>query len=922
MINEYVINSLLYNDDYWNLRVVGQDEDLDILSLDFRNLQFDKNALINLIRSDRCTLSPTISIDAELLNDDDIVNALREKNASGIRIINENYILTEEDYRKLDFAQSIYVDRVDNFNYSLFKVFTGQGIYKRQYEKINSDEEEYRDVFHITHRLNDTEIGKLVMDANNCIDSEIDLDLYDPSYYHEFITKLEFLGLKRDININLLSNVLVDTRGVFDELKEFKNNINIKYSSNPEVINYYTGEPFGNLINYDNQLEINASNSLDEYIDLLRLIDGGEEYIHDKAYSPLEAIVWTYKYIRENDLNTDRSNVFSAILRRAGEKVFRYSSLGSNKNILRVTDPKYSVDTIGVVDFNIDVDEYKFSEDFSNYLYFPNLGSEYCNFIYSLRDMLKCYGYDETLAVSNSLVLDQKTYNELKYRSSDNLEVFYNTKYDDRGNTYKFLELIGIKEDDKYDLDDLYEYINKINEDGLTKGIDDEVMFEALLSVERSVNPAIDDNEIQRIKDCYRKANEIRDNNIFIKDYHVVENYEVLKNGQLVYDEKETLVEPIKVGNRVEVIEENDNMVSVVEDVETMDDYISGTNIKRPRSIKEGESLEEYNVYYRQYFNKYLLPVINSNIDKEEEFLINSKDDEEAMVVVDDEIFDKDYDTEAIVVSLEDYNKHNNQYEDMISMPFMEFAKRSDHIVMIPFDKYNEYKNEKELEEETTIITKEIFDKYFRKDEEKGKVVSKEVYNEYIKDEEPIVVSKRVYLENEDPIIVSLNDYDEYSNDKVSVSEEDYNKYIEEHTQFINYEDYDEYLKDSRGIVVSKEIYDVFAQNHDEIISIPVDEYLKQNDNVLLLSYDIYNDYKKKDNKDYRIISDEVFKKYFGNDENLVDAIVVSKEDYEKHVRKFTPMKKSIYGDIDEKYLSIINAIDKELFSDKRKRIN
>ena len=83
------------------------------------------------------------------------------------------------------------------------------------------------------------------------------------------------------------------------------------------------------------------------------------------------------------------------------------------------------------------------------------------------------------------------------------------------------------------------------------------------------------------------------------------------------------------------------------------------------------------------------------------------------------EIFDKDYDTEAIVVSLEDYNKHNNQYEDMISMPFMEFAKRSDHIVMIPFDKYNEYKNEKELEEETTIITKEIFDKYFRKDEEK-----------------------------------------------------------------------------------------------------------------------------------------------------------------------------------------------------------
>ena len=84
MINEYVINSLLYNDDYWNLRVVGQDEDLDILSLDFRNLQFDKNALINLIRSDRCTLSPTISIDAELLNDDDIVNALREKNIKAL----------------------------------------------------------------------------------------------------------------------------------------------------------------------------------------------------------------------------------------------------------------------------------------------------------------------------------------------------------------------------------------------------------------------------------------------------------------------------------------------------------------------------------------------------------------------------------------------------------------------------------------------------------------------------------------------------------------------------------------------------------------------------------------------------------------------------------------------------------------------
>lgn len=681
MINKYVINSLLCDDDLWNLRVIGKDNDLDIIALDFKNLQFDRNVLINLIKSDSAILAPTIGIDALLLSDDNIISALREKrkdNIMRIRIVNDNYILTEDDYNKLSFVDYIYVDRVDDFNYSLFKVFLQKGIYKHQFEKvISEDKDEYRDVFHVDHRLNGTELRKLVMDANNSISAEIDLNLYDPSYYYEFVKTLNDLELRKDINVTLLSNVLVDSKNLFEELSEFRNNINIIYSSNHEVVNYMTHEPMNNMVNYDNQLEINDHSTLTNYINLLELIDGGTDYIKDKAFSPLESLIWTYKYIRECDLDIDSSNLFSAMLRRAGESVYRYSSLGENKNILRIKDTKYKVDNIGIVDFNIDMDEYKFRDD-NNYLYFPNLGSEHCNFIYSPRDMLKCYGYDETLSISNSLVLDKETYNKLKYKSSDNLEIFYNINYDNRGNTFRFLELVGLKDDDDYSVEDLYKIINNINEYGLTSNIDDDTMFEALINVEKSINPSIDENEINRIKSSYKKANDIRDNNIFVRDYHVISNYEILDNGELVYDEKEELVTPIEAKNIVQNIEEErvDNMISVVEDVETSDDYISGTNIKRPRKIREGESPRDYNVYYRQYFNKYLLPIINSNKDtkdKEEEFIVSPEVKEESRIIT-KAIYDKYFgknkeDTKETIEDNKDVINYESYDENIVDDP-------------------------------------------------------------------------------------------------------------------------------------------------------------------------------------------------------------------------------------------------------------
>ena len=928
MINKYIINSLLFNDDLWNLRVIGKDDDLDIISLDFNNLQYNKFTLIDLIKSDNCILAPTISIDAELLQDSDIIDVLRYKSKDSvmrIRIVNKDYVLTEEDYNKLDFVDYIYVDKVEDFNYNLFKVFLQSGIYKRQYEKISSEEDVYRDVFHVTERLNSVELRKLVMDANNCNKAEIDLNLYDPSYYSLFLNNLKDLGLNEDVDITLLSNVLVDSKNVFDGLEEFGNDINIIYSSNPEVINYYTEEPMNNMANYDNQLEINDHASLYNYINLLELIDGGAEFIRDKAYSPLESIVWTYKYIRESELDIDPSVLFSAILRRSGERVFRYSSLGSNKNILRVKDKKYNVDNIGVVDFNIDLDEYKFNEEYSNYLYFPNISSEYCNFIYSPRDLLKCFGYDETLSVSNSLVLDKETYNSLKYKSSDNFEVFYNMNYDNRGNTFRFLELTGLKDDnEEYDIDNLYNYINTINESGYTLNISDKIIFDALLNVEKSINPSISDSEIGRIEECYKRANQIRDNNIFVRDYHVVANYDILETGELIYDEREIKVTPIEAQDIIlnNDVEEEKEMVSVVEDVDTQDEYISGTNIKRPRSIREGESREEYNAYYRDYFNKYLVPVINSKKNQEEEFIIDNRSEDEVVVVLDVDKYKKYYSNEAVVVSVDAYNKYKEERDEITSLPYEEFISNNDFVVVVPFDKYDDYKYHKKIQEDARIISREIFNRYFKKSDEEGIVVSREVYDKYMKDEKPIVVSKKVYVENEKPIIVSLSDYDKYSRgEAIRVSKVDYDKYMDEHAAFIDYDDYDKYLEESRGIVLSKDIYDMYAAGHEEIISIPIDKYVKHDDNVIVLSYNEYKNKKGFNEDEYKIVSEEIFKKYFGNDENLADAIIVSKDVYEKYGKEFKPMRKSPYGDVDEKYLNILESIDKELFK-QTKRIN
>ena len=635
MLKKFIINSLLYNDDLWNLRVVGKINDYNVISLDFKNLQFDKEALISLIKSESSILAPTISLDAKLLQDDEIVDALNSKSDTTvirIRIVNEKYKLNENDYNKLSFADYIYVDEVEHFNYDLFRVFTSHGIYKHQFEMIdNNGDTEYKDVFHIVHKLSDKEFKRLVLDVNNCINSEIVLDLYDPVYYNEFLNKLSDNYLDQDVNITLLSNILVDSKNMFDELEEYNYNIKIKYSSNHEVLNYYMTEPFDNIVNYDNQLEINGTCTLKSYSNILNIIYGGSDYLRDKYYSPLESIIWTYRFIKDSDIDIDYSELFSAILRRHGERVFRYSSLGNNKNILRVVDNKYNVDNIGIVDFNIDVDEYKFSDN--NYLYFPNIDSEFSNFIYSPRDLLKTCRSEEALSISNSLVIDRDDYDLFRFNSCDNIEVFFNYNYDNRGNTFRFLELVGLKEefDTAYDLDNLYDYIEYINNMRYTDSIDDDVMLEAIINVEKFENPSINDSDIERIKKSFDKANDIRDNDILTEDYHIITNYEIIEDGELIYNVDIEEVDLIPLGNKEEEIlteESKDEVVSVVEDVETLDDFIVGTDVKRPREIKPDESMEEYNAYYRRYFNKYLLPVLNSNNNKEEEFIIEEKRDD------------------------------------------------------------------------------------------------------------------------------------------------------------------------------------------------------------------------------------------------------------------------------------------------------
>ena len=634
MLKKFIINSLLYNDDLWNLRVVGRIDDYDVISLDFKNLRFDKITMINLIKSDCSILAPTISIDARLLQDDDIVDALNSKSDTTVirvRIVNDNYKLNEYDYNRLSFADYIYVDDVEHFNYDLFRIFKSDGIYKHQFEMIdNNGDTEYKDVFHVVNKLSDKELKRLVVDANNCINSEIVLDLYDPSYYNDFLTKLSDNYLNQDVNVTLLSNILVDSKKMFDELVEYNYTIKIKYSSNHEVLNYYMNEPFDNVVNYDNQLEINGSCTLKDYCNILNIIYSGSDYLRDKYYSPLESIIWTYRFIKESDVDIDSSELFSAILRRHGERVFRYSSLGNNKNILRIVDKKYNIDNISIVDFNINVDEYKFSDN--NYLYSPNIDSEFCNFLYSPRDLLKTCRSEEVLSISNSLVIDRDDYDLYRYNSCDNIEMFFNYNYDNRGNTFRFLELVGLKEefDTAYDLNNLYDYIDYINDMRCTDSIDDNIMLEAIINVERHENPSIDESDIERIKKSFDRANDIRDNDILTEDYHIITNYEIIEEGELIYNVDIEEVSLVPLGDKedeflTEEEDKKDEVISVVEDVETLDDFIVGTDVKRPRDIKPGESMEEYNAYYRTYFNKYLLPVLNSNNNKEEEFIIEEK---------------------------------------------------------------------------------------------------------------------------------------------------------------------------------------------------------------------------------------------------------------------------------------------------------
>ncbi len=603
------------------------------------------------IMSSNIPISKTFSIDNRILQDDEMINILRqmfENKNIDLRIIGDSYELTENDLNKLSFFNSITANKISpdlKRNSSIENSFQcilnnhllveENNLFKREvslpkdFLYNNNDTMDLN--YFLTKNLSQDEINQVVNNLNNDTQTDcnkkIYLRYYNPAEYKEILTKLKNANLNKDIEIILLGNPLYDETIAFKDLSNiFENKISINYSTCQDMINLYCQEPFTSLATYESELEGGGITDLNNYLNVLNLMETAQKHIKEKNYSPLEAQVYAYRYIKQNYIydpdseyidsidydinrsldsivNRDRmvcvgfSTLYSALMRRIGIPTFRYSTNGHVRNITRIKDEKYKVDNIGILDATYDVSEIDdLGERINQNLY------EY--FLLPPEVSLKL---KEFITIPATLVLDEETLNNHIHHSKSPIQEYYNTFYDPRGYTYTMLKLMG------YNISSWDEYknlINELNRNNTLKAIDPNILKEAIKNVELRENPNLTQEELRNIitevEDSLNYRNTFKDITPQILINYDEDNHLLRYENQYLID-----VEPIKINHDIE------NPINIFDDnrEEPLDDnstdnikvfdeeYIAGTNMKKPHDRDIYETDEEYIEYLKNYYD-------------------------------------------------------------------------------------------------------------------------------------------------------------------------------------------------------------------------------------------------------------------------------------------------------------------------------
>lgn len=659
MISNCVLGALLYFDGdrrHYPWETVGENRNnptlpvgLTIKSFNFFENDDDefKNFIYESLSDENVITFQSIAIDYRLLKNDEIINILREKFQNKgycIRIIGDNYQLTRDDLDKLDFFKSIMVDECDQSiidnsvtdNGDIIDsdgtiIFRQNNLYKRDFS-LNDDLNLQIDYF-ITDNLSQEDINRVVNTINNdpflapsTTSINLNVRFYNPALYKELLEKLNVAGLNKDVSISFLGNPLVDNDLCFSGLNNIvDNDLKIIYNTCQDMVDRYCNEPFVVNNSYISELEGGGKTDLANYSAILSTLERAEKHINDMQYSPLEAAVYCYRFLKSNyiydpesdvtdqvdyNINRDLHNIvnrdrmvcvgyatlFSALLRRVGIPAFRYATDRHARNIARINDEKYGIDTIACFDPTWDCDN-----DF-------NLETYY-RFMLSPRDLLKAND-PEFLTIPHSLVLDRETYEQYISCSRSPYHTLYNEFYSPIGYSHTMLQLM------KYNLDDsiegFYNQIHELNNNSTFDEVSSDIIGRALTHVYKSENPLeidVDDILMNWVNVSYDMRREL-----FSSNDRIVLNFSPDDVSSVVQ------VQPIQKNNTnsnydIEVI--GDSIVrnlSSGEINENDNEFISGTNIRMPRCRGDYESDAQYISYLANYYNdNFPLPKLNSD---------------------------------------------------------------------------------------------------------------------------------------------------------------------------------------------------------------------------------------------------------------------------------------------------------------------
>ena len=350
-------------------------------------------------------VSFTMGIDYRLLNRhvvDLLIDAYSHDNIRGIRILPRGKKLTSDIYNMLNIPELRYmllsVDGVDDdvdLSSSSLDVRNGREIVTIENTKYTTREfyniNNYN--IHITRELSDEELQYVVELLNKNRYQNIIVDFYEPTYYRHLLEFFSDKSIPSSVTFRFLANPLYDVAILYDGLGDIlPNKIDIEYNTCNDLNDYYREEPISEGIRYYSDIEAGGRTDIDNYSDMLEMIDSIVRHMEEMNYSPMEKVAYLYDYFKEhyhyydsgnsdNDSYLDRiyskdsmicegfSNLFSAILRRAGILCFTYGTDNHQKNIIRITDEKYGVDNIALIDPTWDLGVSGFNRNnFNNFL--------------------------------------------------------------------------------------------------------------------------------------------------------------------------------------------------------------------------------------------------------------------------------------------------------------------------------------------------------------------------------------------------------------------------------------------------------------------------------------------------------------------------------------------------------------------------